>query len=179
MNDLSWNPTTLKLRALIPWERNPKTISKSHAQRLLKLWKKLGQFQTVAIGPGGEVYDGHQRLSVLKAAFGENYEIKALQADRALTEKEREELVIAAHVGTVGTFNWDELSGWDTHDLMEWGLNEETLKGWGGDITALGALLASEEEVPDFEPVGIDEQGRLDQKKPVTCPECGHEFVPK
>ena len=33
--------------------------------------------------------------------------------------------------------------------------------------------------VPDFEPVGIDEQGRLDQKKPVTCPECGHEFVPK
>jgi len=33
--------------------------------------------------------------------------------------------------------------------------------------------------VPDFQPVGIDEQGRLDQKKPVTCPECGHEFTPK
>jgi hypothetical protein len=32
---------------------------------------------------------------------------------------------------------------------------------------------------PDFEPVGEDEQGRLDQKKPVCCPECGHEFVPK
>jgi len=32
---------------------------------------------------------------------------------------------------------------------------------------------------PDFQPVGIDEQGRLDQKKPVTCPECGHEFTPK
>lgn len=33
--------------------------------------------------------------------------------------------------------------------------------------------------VPDFAPVGEDEQGRLDQKAPVTCPECGHEFVPK
>jgi len=32
---------------------------------------------------------------------------------------------------------------------------------------------------PDFQPVGIDEQGRLDQKKSVTCPECGHEFVAK
>lgn len=33
--------------------------------------------------------------------------------------------------------------------------------------------------MPDFQPVGEDEQGRLDQKKPVTCPGCGLEFVPK
>lgn len=32
--------------------------------------------------------------------------------------------------------------------------------------------------VPDFQPVGIDEQPRLDRKKPVVCPECGHEFTP-
>jgi ParB family chromosome partitioning protein len=32
--------------------------------------------------------------------------------------------------------------------------------------------------VPNFQPVGIDEQGRLDQKKPITCPHCGAEFVP-
>lgn len=32
--------------------------------------------------------------------------------------------------------------------------------------------------VPDFQPVGIDEQGRLDQKKPITCPHCGKEFTP-
>jgi len=28
----------------------------------------------------------------------------------------------------------------------------------------------------DFEPGSIEDQGRLDQKKPVTCPNCGHEF---
>jgi len=38
---------------------------------------------------------------------------------------------------------------------------------------------AADAIVPDFQPVGEDEQGRLDQKKPVTCPECGHEFIPK
>ena len=32
--------------------------------------------------------------------------------------------------------------------------------------------------VPDFGPVPEDEQPRLDQKAPVVCPECGHEFVP-
>lgn len=29
--------------------------------------------------------------------------------------------------------------------------------------------------MPDFEPIG-EEPPRLDQKAPVTCPECGHEF---
>jgi len=46
-------------------------------------------------------------------------------------------------------------------------------KIFGGMLEGMGAV------VPKFEPVGIDEQGRLDQKSPVTCPECGHEFVAK
>lgn len=29
---------------------------------------------------------------------------------------------------------------------------------------------------PDFQPVGADEQGRLDEKSKTKCPECGHEF---
>ena len=30
----------------------------------------------------------------------------------------------------------------------------------------------------DFESTNADDQGRLDQKNPITCPECGHEFDP-
>jgi len=30
---------------------------------------------------------------------------------------------------------------------------------------------------PDFQPVTEDDQSRLDQKLPTTCPECGHEFT--
>jgi hypothetical protein len=30
----------------------------------------------------------------------------------------------------------------------------------------------------DFESTDAAEQGRLDKKNPVTCAECGHEFVP-
>ena len=49
-----------------------------------------------------------------------------------------------------------------------------------------GALLASFDcddvdallRGPDFEPVTAEEQSRLDQKKQVTCPSCGHEFRP-
>jgi len=42
------------------------------------------------------------------------------------------------------------------------------------DSADLDALLAG----PAFEPVAGDEQPRLDQKKAVTCPECGHELRP-
>ncbi|MGI8406018.1 MAG: hypothetical protein ACR2OE_14870 [Thermomicrobiales bacterium] len=30
--------------------------------------------------------------------------------------------------------------------------------------------------VPDFDPVGIEEQGKLDEKAMTTCPSCGHVF---
>lgn len=146
---MNWQPVTIALSALTPWERNPKRISRSHAKRLLDLWERLGQFQTIAIGPGGEVYDGHQRLSVLKTAYGADYEVKALQSDRPLTEDERAELTISAHSGTVGTWDWDALSGWDAGQLQGWGFDAETLGDWRAGVSALDAMLAAEKEAPE------------------------------
>jgi hypothetical protein len=50
------------------------------------------------------------------------------------------------------------------------------------DVASLLEAIAAANEVDfsrlrDFEPVGEDETRRLDQRKPVTCPECGHEFT--
>jgi len=146
MTDITWTPTAIALSELSPWERNPKRISKTHAARLLELWDELGQFQTIAIGPAGEVYDGHQRLSVLKAAHGGKYEVTALQSSRALSEKEREKLTVAAHVGTTGQFDWDALSGWDVGDLQSWGFDTETLTNWQTDIGALRTMIETEQE---------------------------------
>ena len=152
---MNWTPVDVRLGDLKPWDRNPKRISKGHAKRLLELWERLGQFQTIAIGPGGEVYDGHQRLNVLKAAHGAGYTVQALQAERALTEAEREELTIAAHVGTTGQFDWDALSGWDAGNLQQWGLDTETLDGWRVDTAAIEELLASSEEAVNVSKINI------------------------
>ena len=171
MADVTWQPVTLPLCALVPWDRNPKTISKAHAARLLDLWQRLGQFQTIAIGPAGEVYDGHQRLSVLKAAHGPRFEVAALQSDRALTEKEREELTVAAHVGTTGQFDWEELSGWDVDELQTWGLDAETLQDWNTSAAALATMLGS--DPPEFREY---DESVADDVEMITCPECGHSF---
>jgi ParB family transcriptional regulator, chromosome partitioning protein len=69
-----------------------------------------------------------------------------------------------------------------TAELAEWNIEQLAADLANGDD--LSAFFLPHElsdlgiEVPTFEPVAGAEQGRLDQKTPVTCPQCGHEFTP-
>ena len=57
-------------------------------------------------------------------------------------------------------------------------LLRETQTGDAALQQMLSDLAAHEGIVPpDFQPVGVEEQGRLDQKQPITCPHCGTEFT--
>jgi len=162
---INWTACDVKLGDLKPWDRNPKSISKNHARRLIEYWQRIGQFQTIAIGPGGEVYDGHQRLSCLLSVYGASYVVKCLRSSRPLTDEERQELVIAAHVGTTGQFDWDALSGWDASQLQEWGMDAETLQSWNTDATALREMLeAAKEEPPEDPGAQIDKAEELREK---------------
>ncbi len=71
-----------------------------------------------------------------------------------------------------------------TDVLQIW--DESGLQQVLADVPDAGDLLASfaRDDVdmllagPAFEPVGQEEQNRLDQKKLATCPHCGYEFRP-
>jgi hypothetical protein len=56
----------------------------------------------------------------------------------------------------------------------------ETVQSGQASVQQLLVQLAEQHGVvpPDFQPVGIDGQGRLDEKAKVTCPSCGEEFTP-
>lgn len=171
---ITWTPDTVQLNDLHPWERNPKTISRAHAKRLLETWMQLGQFQTLAIGPDGEVYDGHQRLSVLKAMYGGEYVVQVLRSSRALTEQEREQIVILAHIGTTGQFNWDELANWDAGALQTLGMDAEALATWNTDAGALREILELDgSALPEFKEY---DESVADEVEYVTCPHCGHRW---
>jgi len=175
MTDINWTNTRVKLSALIPWESNPKTSTGKQQAQLTNSFEELGQFQTIAIGPAGEVYDGHQRLSALKAKHGAGYEVEARQASRPLTDEERRKIAIYSR--QIGAWDWDILSSWNPDELQEWGFDKDLLKDWGADYSNLAAFLGAE-DVPDFQPTDADDQPRLDQKSPVICPHCGEEFIP-
>jgi hypothetical protein len=83
-------------------------------------------------------------------------EVPVMLADH-WTNEQRREFIIKDNVG-FGEWDWEQLANeWDAGELADWGL----------DVP----------KVPDFEPVGMDEQPRLDEKTPIECPKCGHEFT--
>lgn len=136
---ITWTNETRKLRDLIPWDPNPREINKAEAERLGDSLAEFGQIQTIAIGPDDEIYDGHQRKAVwaLLPQFGPDYEVDVRVSSRALTERERQKLVVYLHRGTVGQWDWDALANaFDVPDLLEWGFEERDLQlDWGSDAT--------------------------------------------
>ena len=144
--EIKWKADKIRLKDLKPWERNPRRISQDRAERLLDSWRKFGQVQTVAVGPDGEVYDGHQRLTVLRAAYGPEYEVLVLRSSRKLTEAERENLVLTLHAGAFGEWDWDALSGWDKDVLAAGGVDETFKQILRRDLKELGKLLRASQE---------------------------------
>ena len=60
---------------------------------------------------------------------------------------------------------------------LGWDPNEQP-NGPDFDLEMLG-LKNFTIEPPNFEPGSLDDQGKLDEKKPVQCPNCGEQFVPE
>ncbi len=172
MAPITWSNVQVTRGELQPWADNPRLSTKAQARRLLESWQRFGQVQTIAIGPAGQVYDGHQRLSALLTLHGKSYQVDARQASRELTDEERRALVVTLHAGAVGAWDWDSLSGWDAGLLTDFGMDSETLTNWQRDVTALGNLLAS--EAPDFPEY---DESIADGVEVCKCPTCGHEHA--
>ena len=133
---ITWTNEKRKLSQLIPWERNPRQIKVDQADRLAESFDEFGQVETIAIGPGNEIYNGHQRLNVLAARHGKDYEVEVRVASRALTEKEREKLTVYLHKGAAGDWDFDLLANeFELDDLLDWGFEEKELDLdlWAGE----------------------------------------------
>ena len=166
MTDITWTNDTRKLSDLVPWEHNPKRMSKKQADGLRLSLQKFGYAIPVLISPvDNELYDGNTRDRIMLAMeeYGPDAILDVRVSSRPLTDDERRELVVRLKQNQAG-WDFDMLPNlYEQDELLEWGFTEEEL--WMAFV-------------PDFEPVDESEQPRLDQKSPVTCPECGHEFIP-
>lgn len=149
------------------WRIHPK-----HQQAALTgVLDNVGWVQRVIVNQRtGHVIDGHLRASL---AISRGEQVPVIYVD---VDEDEERLILAT---------LDPLAAMAATDAE---MLEDLLRGLGDtalvqDDEALNTLLrhiGADAGVmpPDFAPVGADEQPRLDQKKPVTCPGCGLEFVP-
>ena len=129
--------------------------------------EEVGWVQQVIINKRtGNLIDGHLRCQL--AAREGNKTIPVLYVD---IDEAEEELVLAT---------LDPIAGMAATDKAKLDKLFQDINSDNENVQKLISEIAENEGIipPDFQPVGIDEQGRLDQKAKVICPECGCEFTP-
>jgi ParB family chromosome partitioning protein len=162
------------LSDLTPDPKNARAHNPRNIGQVQNSLQRYGAARSIVIDENGQIIAGHgvveaaalAGMEKVQVVDGDGQTIIAVRRS-GLTKQQKQELGIADNRGA-------ELAEWNSDVLAELAGEIDLSQFWKDDelIQVLG-------KVPDFQPVGVDEQGRLDEKKPVTCPECGHEFHPK
>lgn len=159
------------LRDLHQDPNNARAHNARNVGMIVDALREVGAARSGVIDEDGRILAGNATWEALAEAGIER--VKVVEADgeewvvvqrSGLTEEQKRRLALYDN-------RTAELAEWDIEVLGDMdGLLDGLFESW--ELDDLGVT------VPDFAPVGIDEQPRLDQKAPITCPECGHEFVP-
>lgn len=140
--------------------KNPRTISKGDFQSLKK---KISEFpemlekRPIVYDESYIVLGGNQRFSALQELAQEGFKIKDEYFKQALnwTEEQKRKFVILDNISD-GLWDWDIIANeWTDLPLADWGLDPVAWEG--------------EKDKANTE--------RLDEKKEIKCPNCGHEFT--
>lgn len=158
----------LPVSELVAFAGNPRVHSPEQVSRIAASITEFGFTNPILIDGRKGIIAGHGRLLAaqkLGLAVVPTIEL------RGLSDAQRRALVIADNALALG-------SAWD-NDLLASMLLDLRTEGFdlsltGFDDLELDGLLGD----PHFDPVGADQQGRLDERAPVTCPSCGHSFPP-
>jgi DNA modification methylase len=172
---ITWTNETRKLSELVPWPRNPRQIRKEQVERLQDSLDEFGQPETIAIGPGNEIYNGHQRLKSWADKFGD-IDVDVRVASRELSEKEREKLTVFLHKGAAGEWDFDVLANeFEVDDLLDWGFDEHDLDLdlWGVEEPEPdpGAQIDRAEELRELWGVESGQLWRLGEHR-LICGDC-------
>jgi hypothetical protein len=145
------------------WRIHPK----AQQEALAGVLDEVGWVQDIIVNQRtGNVVDGHLRASLAIGRGEKGVPVVYVDLD------EHEERLILATIDPLAA-----MAVTDTEQLAAL-LEEVTVTDQA--LTEMLAGLAQDAGItpPDFGAVGADEQGRLDEKAKVQCPECGHEFYP-
>ena len=152
----------ISIQALIPYARNSRTHSDAQVAQIAASIREFGFTNPVLIDKDGGIIAGHGR--VMGARKLGLTEVPCIRLAH-LTDTQKRAYIIADNKLALN-------AGWDEELLA---VEFSDLLSEGFDLQLTG-FAPGETSTPDFAPGTEEDQGRLDQKKPVTCPNCGHEF---
>ena len=127
MEPLNWKTEKRIVRDLIPWEHNPRQMTRKQAEDLSRSVERFNLVEIPAINTDNMVIAGHQRLMVLKLLGREGEEIDVRVPNRPLTADEFKEYNIRSNQNHA---NWDFnmlSSNYELPKLLEFGFTESKL----------------------------------------------------
>ncbi len=157
----------LAVSGLLPYARNSRTHSDAQVSQIAASIKAFGFTNPILISEGSDIIAGHGRA--LAAAKLGMSEVPCIRLGH-LTETQRRAYVIADNRLALN-------AGWDTAmlslELQELQTSQFDMKLLGFDPEEMADIMLG----PDFKAGSEDDQGKLDEKAKISCPECGHEFT--
>lgn len=122
---ITWHIEKRKIKDLIPYNKNARSLTKQQATHLKKSLQKFGLIDKPIINLDNTIIGGHQRISILKKL--KEKEIECYIPSEHLDEKDLEELNIRLNKNT-GEWDYDILANeWNYNDLIEWGFTSNEL----------------------------------------------------
>lgn len=159
-NLITWEEPT----AIRPHPKNRNKHSEEQVDRLAEIIKYQGWRHPLIISERSKyLVAGHGRLLAAKKLG-----LRTVPVHYQSFESDEQEYAFLVSDNAIAS--WAELD----------------LKGINVDLADLGPdfdidLLGIKDfvlDTSDFEPGSLEDQGKLDEKKPVECPSCGHHFTP-
>lgn len=152
------------VETLIPYARNARVHTDAQVAQIAASIQEFG-FTNPLLIHGNGILAGHGRL--LAARKLGLAQVPTIDLSH-LTKAQAQAYVLADNQLVLN-------AAWDA-EMLSVELAELKEDGFDLDLLGFEDLDAWLAKVPDFQPTGVDGQGRLDEKAPKTCPECGHVF---
>lgn len=158
---------SLPIDELIPYARNSRTHSDAQVAQIAASIREFGFTNPVLIDKDGGIIAGHGR--VMAARKLKLSEVPCIRLGH-LTETQKRAYIIADNKLALN-------SGWDAEalqlELIALNDDQFNMELLGFDPNELNLAMGLG---ADFLPGDEDDQGKLDETTPITCPACGHEF---
>jgi hypothetical protein len=159
---LHWKTETRKVKELIPYEFNPRTMSPKDVEALKESLAEFDLVEIPAIDKDNTIIAGHQRVMILLLEGRGEEIIDVRVPNRKLTEDEFKKYNIKSNLIS-GSWNIDFLAN-------NFGL--EFIKDAGFSANFLDKLIT-----PPAIPLG-NEKPKAKAKQLVECPNCHEVFTP-
>jgi DNA modification methylase len=133
---LTWHTEVRIVNELVPYEKNPRTLSDKQREDLEASITKFNLVEIPAINTDNTIIAGHARLKIMQLLDRGKEEIDVRVPSRKLTKKEFEEYLLRSNKNT-GSWDYELLKEFDTEFLLDIGFDDADLSNIWDDVLEL------------------------------------------